>query len=199
MVSSKIDDLLAGLAARIRNKMGIGPSRDLRANPADPQVQDMIARAVERRALRDSGFDRDLARLCDRLDRAGGRQLLQQVWTSGSVDVGRGNVVQVQHAGGPVAGRDINNMNLRHPGDMHDKPVLVKAGYWTSAILAVAGFGLVGYSVFTAVSANKEVSNAGPGWIVDNTVIVQGGICLFAGLVLAILSSVGASMSRPRR
>jgi len=38
-----------------------------------------------------------------------------------------------------------------------------------------------------------------PAWIIDNTYVVPGGICFFAGLVFAIMSSVGASMSRPRR
>lgn len=159
----------------------------------------MIARAIERRALQDTKFERDLASLRGRLDREGGRPLLHQVWTSGSVNVGYGNVAQAQYAGGDVAGGNINKVYSRHPGDMHDKPLLVRAGYWISEIIGVIGFGLIGYSFFKVVSATGAVRDINPAWIADNTYVIQGGICLFVAFVFAILSSLGASMSRPRR
>src|SRR5262249_7921511 len=145
-VSNKIDTILVALENRVKAAMGLGPSRDLRADPTDPRVQDMIARAIERRAQQDATFARDLASLRDRLDREGGRRLPPQVWTGGPVSVGRGNSVQAQHAGGDVAGGNINKMSIRHPGEMYDKPALVRAGYWISGILVVIGIGLIGYS-----------------------------------------------------
>jgi hypothetical protein len=198
-VSNKIDAILVALENRVKAAMGVGPSRDLRADPTDPQVQNMVARAIERRAQRDTTFARDLASLRDRLDREGGRPLLRQVWTGGPVSVGHGNSVQAQYAGGDVAGGNINKTHVRHPSEMYDKPVLVRAGYWISGILALVGFGLLFYSFFKVFSAGEPARGVTPAWIMDNTYVTQGAVCFFVGLTFAILSSLGASMSRPRR
>lgn len=198
-VSNKIDTILMDLENRVKAAMGLGPSRELRDDPTDPQAQNMVARAIERRAQQDAQFARDLASLRDRLDREGGRRLLRQVWTGGPVSVGHGNSVQAQHAGGDVAGGNINKMHVRHPSEMYDKPVLVRAGYWISGILTLAGFGLLVYSFFKAFSTGESVRDITPTWVMDNTYVTQGAVCFFVGLTFAILSSLGASMSRPRR
>ncbi|GAB3886226.1 hypothetical protein GCM10029964_050170 [Kibdelosporangium lantanae] len=111
--------------------------------------------------------------------------------------VGHGNSVQV-NGGRDTAGRDINRVTMRHPGDLHGKPVLVKVGFWLAALLAVTGFGLVGYSFFETFRAGDTIRDTGPSWIVDNTPVVPGGVCFFFGLVLAVASSIGAAVSRSR-
>lgn len=203
-VSNKIDSFLNALATRVASKMGHRPAADLRADPTDVQVQDRIAHAIEKRSRNDARFARDLAALQERLDREGGRQLVQQMWNGSFTNVRHSNIIQAPVAGDVAVG-NINKtwIDAPHMADYSRAPGWVKLFTWVGALICLVGFGIIGASIFGFISGAAEQFDSGgvpepTGFGAKFKYIAIGFGVFFAGLIVASIANLGKSTSRPR-
>ncbi|GAA3432417.1 hypothetical protein GCM10018954_020200 [Kutzneria kofuensis] len=187
-MEGRAEAAMTGLYNVVARKFG-GIVGDLRADPADPNAQRRLARAVENTATVDPHFAEQLAALVDRLDRVGGRQFLNQVQAH----------TNVQNFGGDQAvyGGVINKSWSRtseHPENYSGAPGWVKVATVLGVLAFLGGFLLIVVRVALVMSSGEDEFGRplAPG-LAD---LAPGGVLIAIGLVLGVAGSLGRSMSR---
>lgn len=182
LADRKIDALLDRLTAVVMERMGMGPIDELAADPRDERRQRDLGLRIDGAASANRAFARELAEIAERLDRAGGRRMLNQVYAEMSVQA-------FDH--GVAIGGDFNLFHAPDPSDYSGAPGWVKLCIVVGAVLAIAGMGLFGYTLFTGI---PEIGEPGYGEVPRG--IVAAGAVFFAGFVLLAAASIGRGLSR---
>lgn len=187
-MEGRADAVFKSLYAVLARKFG-GVVGDLRQNPQDADAQRRLARAVENTAAVDRNFADELGAIVDRLDRAGGRQFLNQVQAH----------TNVQNFGsGMVAGRDIVHntwsRGAERAENLSGAPVWVKVVTALGALASLGGFILIIVNVATVLSTQQD--EFGRPQFPSLADIEPGAILFGVGFVLLTLGSLGRSMSR---
>jgi hypothetical protein len=179
-----IDALLDQLTSLVRRRLGQDSLERLAADPRDEQAQRDVGLTIDGAARVDAGFGRELAALVERLDRRGGRQVLNQVYA----DM---NVQAFDH--GVAVGRDFNYFHAPDPADYSDAAAWVKGLIVVGSLLAVAGMGLFGYTLFTGIPepGDPDFGQTPAGFGIAAAVF-------FAGFVMLGIAALGRGLSRRR-
>ncbi|MEV6611646.1 hypothetical protein [Kutzneria sp. NPDC051319] len=186
-MEGRAEAAMNGLYNAVARKFG-GIVSDLRADPKDQQAQQRLARAVENTATVDPRFAEQLTALVDRLDRAGGRQFLNQVQAH----------TNVQNFGsGMAVGRDYVS-NTWRGAERHENlsgaPAWVKVVTAIGAVAFAGGFGLLVVKAVIVMSTMQDEFGRPQFPGIDD--LAPGGIVLGVGLVFLMLGSLGRSLSR---
>jgi len=178
-----VGGLLGQLRDRVRQRLGRAPLDDLARSPESRRVQARVAHAIERAAATDRAFSRDISSTQRELDRRGARRYIVNTINApyGQVAVGS-NALAV----GRIDAR------MRHPNDMSHAPGWAKGLVVIGVLLAMGGFGLFGYTLFTY----QEDFGSDFGTFPEG--IKAAGVLFFAGAVLATIGSLVGGMSRDR-
>jgi hypothetical protein len=179
-----VDALLDRLTNVIVDRMGPGPVDRLRRNPQDEQVQREVGLTIDGATSVDASFAKDLAALVAELDRRGGRQMINQVYA-------QMNVQAFDH--GMAAGRDFNYFHAPDPSDMSDAPGWVKLCVVVGMVLALAGFFIFGYTLFTDT---PDLDDPDFGKTPAGIPIAAG--VFFLGFIILGIGSMGRAMSKRR-
>lgn len=186
-MEGRAEAAMNGLYNAVARKFG-GIVSDLRADPKDQQAQQRLARAVENTATVDPRFAEQLTALVDRLDRAGGRQFLNQVQAHANVQ---------NFGSGMAVGRDYVS-NTWRGAERHENlsgaPAWVKVVTAIGAVAFAGGFGLLVVKAVIVMSTMEDEFGRPQFPGVDD--LAPGGIVLGVGLVFLMLGSLGRSLSR---
>ena len=183
-MEGRAEAAMNGLYNAVSRKFG-GIVNDLRQDPRDQDAQRRLARAVENTATVDPRFAEQLSALVDRLDRAGGRQFLNQVQAH----------TNVQNFGSGIAvGRDYVS-NTWRGAERHENlsgaPLWVKVVTVLGSLSAIAGFGLIFLRVAITITTAQDEAQFPS---LDD--FTPGGILFAVGFVLLLIGSLGRSLSR---
>jgi hypothetical protein len=179
-----IDSLLDRLTTVVVQRMGHRPLDRLAADPRDERLQREVGLTIDGAVSVDGAFARELAEVVDRLDRQGGRQVLNQVYA-------QMNVQAFDH--GMAIGRDFNYFHAPDPTDYSGAPAWVKLFIVVGTLLAVAGLGLFGYTLFTD---NPDLND--PSFGETPPGIGRAAAIFFAGFVILGIASLGRGLSKRR-
>jgi hypothetical protein len=187
-MEGRAEAAMNGLYNVVARKFG-GIVGDLRDDPRDQHAQQRLARAVENTATVDPHFAQQLTALVDRLDRAGGRQFLNQVQAH----------TNVQNFGGDQAvyGGVINKSWTRTSERVENysgAPTWVKVVTVLGVLSFVGGFLLLVVRAALVMSSGED--EFGRPLFPGMADLAPGGVLILAGLVLGALGSLGRSMSR---
>jgi hypothetical protein len=186
-MEGRAEAAMNGLYNAVARKFG-GIVSDLRADPKDEHAQQRLARAVENTATVDPHFAEQLTALVDRLDRAGGRQFLNQVQAH----------TNVQNFGSGIAvGRDYVS-NTWRGAERHENlsgaPAWVKVLTALGSLAALGGFGLIVVNAAIVLSTQQDEFGRPQFPGLDD--IAPGAILFGVGFVLLTVGSLGRSLSR---
>jgi hypothetical protein len=187
-VDGRIDGGLTALYDRVVRRLGGAVVRDLRQNPDDVDAQHRVARAVENIAAVDRRFAGELAAIVDRLDRAGGRQFVNQVQAHTNIQAWGDQAVH-----GGVINKSWSR-SAEHPSNYSGAPAWVKVITALGAVLLFGGLGLLAVEIVTTLSAARN--EIGRFRLPDLTDLKQGAILFACGLLLSLVGGLGRSMSR---
>jgi hypothetical protein len=178
-----IDSLLDRLTSLVMGRMGAEPLDQLASNPQDERLQREMGLRLDGAVTVDRDFARELADVVRELDDHGGRNILNQVYT-------QLNVQAFDH--GTAIG-NFNQFNVPDPTDYSGAPAWIKLFIVVGMLLAVAGLGIFGYTLFTE-NTDLNDPNFGempPGFGVAAAVF-------FAGFVILGIASLGRGLSKRR-
>jgi hypothetical protein len=179
-----LDSLLDRLSALVVGRMGSGPLDRLAGNPHDERSQREVGLTIDGAVSVDRAFAHELADLVAKLDRQGGRQMLNQVYA-------QMNVQAFDH--GTAIGGNFNYFNAPDPTDYSGAPAWIKLFIVVGTLAAVAGLGIFGYTLFTDMPDLNDPSfgemPAGFG---------VAAAVFFAGFVILGIASLGRGLSRRR-
>jgi hypothetical protein len=179
-----VDSLLDRLTSLVRGRMGAEPLDRLARNPRDEELQREVGLRLDGAVTVDRGFAQELADVVRELDDHGGREILNQVYAQMSVQA-------FDH--GVAVGRDFNAFTVPDPTDYSGAPAWVKLFIVIGTLLAVAGLGIFGYTLFTE-NTDLNDPNFGempPGFGVAAAVF-------FAGFVILGIAALGRALSNRR-
>jgi hypothetical protein len=177
-----LDSLLNRLVQLVATRMGRGPLDRLAQNPRDPTAQREVGLTIDGAIGVDRTFARQLADLVAKLDQAGGRQLVNQVYA-------QMNVQAFDH--GIAVGGDFNYFNAPDPSDLSTAPAWVKFCIVLGAATAVAGIFIFGYTLFTDMPDLND-----PDFGETPSGIPLGFGVFFAGFVILGIGAIGRAMSK---
>jgi hypothetical protein len=178
------DGLLDKLVGEIKRRLGSEPEETLMHHPADPVSRQQIARDLQVAMRMDPSFARELEEVVAELDRLGGRNVINNVNAQ----------LNVQAIGGGIAvGGDVTYVDVPDPSDLSGAPVWVKATIALGLLLAVAGLGIFGYTLFTDM---PDLDDPNFGETPEGIPLAAG--VFFAGFVLLGIASIGRAFSRRR-
>jgi hypothetical protein len=179
-----LDSLLDHLTALVVRRMGRGPLDRLAGNPRDERLQREVGLTIDGAVSVDRAFARELADLVAKLDRRGGRQILNQVYA-------QMNVQAFDH--GTAIGRDFNYYHVPDPTDHSGAPAWIKLFIVVGTLAAIAGLGIFGYTVLTGMPDLHD-----PNFGETPAGIGVGAAVFFAGFVILGIASLGRGLSRRR-
>ncbi|GAB2678608.1 hypothetical protein [Nocardia goodfellowii] len=179
LMNRSLDQGLSALSASVTRRLGQGPLDDLGANPDSIRTRERVATAIEEAAATDPDFERELADLRARIDRAGGEKIVARFGRDGRIVVrGDGNG---HTAGGNVWAYDYY---APQPDDISGAPTWTKGCLWIGGAIAAFGWAMM----LIMLSQQGAQSVPGPGF----AIFAIGGLIMAAG-------ELGARTSTPRR
>lgn len=169
-----IGKLLDALARRVSQRLGRGPVDDLARAPHEAPVRLHVKRTIERTAALDPVFARDLATLQDQIDRAGGRQIIGDIYAPyGAVALGHGST---------AVGRDYVYAPSYHSDDAAEWGQMPG---WTKAGLFIALGGFLFAMSNWAWLGLTDSEHGETGFIVGLFVFFLGGVVAAVGRLVA--------------
>ncbi len=175
-VNTQLDQAFSALTATVTRRLGRQPVEILSQNPDSIQARRRVATAIEREALIDEQFARELSEIRARLDQQDAPSVVAQLEQGGQV---------VVNNRGQVVGRDYistnTNIDVPRPDDLSRAPAWAKACIWIGGAIAAVGFALFMSALFQ--------HNAEPG--------TEFAIFAIGGGVMAV-GQLGANTSTPR-
>jgi hypothetical protein len=179
-----LDSLLDRLTALVVARMGPGPLKRLSGSPGDEQVQREVGLTIDGAVSVDPAFAAELAEVIAALDRRGGRQIVNEVYAQMNVQA---------FDQGVAIGRDFNYFKVPDPTDYSGDPAWVKVCIVLGSVLAVAAFGIFGYTLFTD---NPALSD--PNFGETPSGIPIAGAVFFLGFLILGMASLGHGLSKRR-
>lgn len=177
-----LDRLLDRLTDVVAARMGDAPIARVATQPRSTEVQREVGQAFDRQIRVDEWFRHEVSDLVAELDRHGGRQLVNNVYA-------QMNVQAFDH--GVAVGRDFNYFHAPDPNDLSQVRPWVKVFIVVGTVLALAGFAIFGYTLFTGM---PEVGDPDFGEVPAGIPLAAG--VFFAGFVVLAAASVGRGMSQ---
>ncbi|WP_280295112.1 hypothetical protein [Nocardia abscessus] len=134
-VNGQLDQAFSALTDAVTRRLGRQPVDVLTQNPDSIQARRRVAEAIEREALIDEQFARELSEIRARLDRLGGQNVVAAAEQGGQV---------VVNNHGQVAGRDniLTNVDVANQDDLSRAPAWAKVCLWVGGAIAAIGFAL---------------------------------------------------------
>ena len=167
LADRSFESLLDKLANVIEQRIGRRPLETLQRNPGDTEANSRLCRKIEAAARTDQAFASELETLIRKLDRRGGRKVINQVYAQKNVQA---------FDQGIAVGRDLH-FNVPDPTDLSGAPGWVKTMYALGAVVAVLG---LGYVMFTLKSDGSPISF---------------GVFIL-GCIMLLIGEVGRAMSK---
>ena len=180
----RVDSLLDRLTALVADRMGPGPLDRLAGHARDEQVQREVGLTIDGALSVDPSFAAELARVIAELDRRGGREIVNEVYA-------QINVQAFDH--GVAVGGDFNYFAVPDPTDYSRDPAWVKVCIVLGSLLAVAAFGIFGFTVF---ADNPDLND--PNFGETPSGIPIAGAVFFLGFVILAMASLGHGLTKRR-
>lgn len=155
LLGRAVDSGLDRLAGSVARRLGRAPGEDLVRRPDDPVVARRAGRAIEDAADDDPLFARDLEDIVARLDRAGGRQLVNEVQAEFNVQAFNGDAHVGDYYEGNSYSADYDQGDELFSGRGPGRLVAV-----VGIIVALAGFVGWAYVIFSGMTARSAGFNA---------------------------------------
>lgn len=182
-VDRKLDALLEQLTSRVAKSIGRDEVDQLASNPKDESIQRELSLAIDTAMHRDQALARELSRLVAKLDKRGGRKLINQVYAQNNLQA---------FDQGVVIGGDVNYFHGVDHNDLSGAPTWVKLFMVLGTLLFMAGMAVLLYAFFT-----DPFNTSGAGINFSAEAVLAFGIC-FTGVFFLTVAGVGRALSRRR-